>query len=340
MKHYSDVKATDKEVVSKFYELLSLKAVCDYFGYKSNCQVQTILKRNNVNVKECKNKARLSRYKDYRMQGMTYAQIGEVEGVAKDTVANYCLLNDLGYSEEERQKIKSQIDFKPSINWQEKVNAKYKGYTIAVMQVTRRSDGESSLLLKCLECGEMINTTSCSFRTHSIGGYCPTCKRERERIEKEKRKEKERKNKEETRRLKALRKRKNIQIAFCSCKDCGALLPVGSNKKYCEACKQNRTREIYRQKDVKRRTRLRKVKHDKDITLHKLFERDKGICYLCGKTCDWNDHEYRGETFIAGMSYPTVEHVVPVSRGEADTWDNIKLACFLCNSKKGNRQVA
>jgi 5-methylcytosine-specific restriction endonuclease McrA len=40
-----------------------------------------------------------------------------------------------------------------------------------------------------------------------------------------------------------------------------------------------------------------------------------------------------------GTSTPplTVDHVIPRSRGGADTWENLTCACVKCNNKKGNR---
>jgi len=33
----------------------------------------------------------------------------------------------------------------------------------------------------------------------------------------------------------------------------------------------------------------------------------------------------------------TIDHIVPRSRGGADTWENLVTACVACNNKKGNR---
>ena len=75
---------------------------------------------------------------------------------------------------------------------------------------------------------------------------------------------------------------------------------------------------------------------DADITLEKLFTRDAGKCYLCGEQCDWSD---RTEN-VTGMRYPSIEHVVPVSRGGLHSWENVRLAHFGCNIKKSNRLLA
>lgn len=74
---------------------------------------------------------------------------------------------------------------------------------------------------------------------------------------------------------------------------------------------------------------------DKDITLEALYRRDSGVCYLCGGMCDWYDR-----TFICvGEKYPSIDHIVPVSRGGLHAWNNVRLAHFGCNSKKSNELI-
>lgn len=84
-------------------------------------------------------------------------------------------------------------------------------------------------------------------------------------------------------------------------------------------------------------TRISKDKRIDKISLDVLFRRDSGVCHICGKQCDWNDYTQTDTAFIAGNLYPSVDHVVPVSLGGADEWNNVKLAHMLCNSKRGNR---
>ena len=76
---------------------------------------------------------------------------------------------------------------------------------------------------------------------------------------------------------------------------------------------------------------------DFDISLSKLCERDKGICYICGKPVNWDDHYSKNGYFIAGDMYPSIEHIIPISKGGEHSWSNVKLAHRRCNYLKSNR---
>ena len=59
------------------------------------------------------------------------------------------------------------------------------------------------------------------------------------------------------------------------------------------------------------------------LTNAALFARDQHLCLYCGR-------EF-------GRHHLTRDHVVPLSRGGRDTWENVVAACFHCNSRKGDR---
>lgn len=91
---------------------------------------------------------------------------------------------------------------------------------------------------------------------------------------------------------------------------------------------------------------LKNRRHDKRIpsarlvdriTVKALYRRDAGRCYICGGLCNWNDwrtadsgNKYPGDT------YPTIDHVLPVSKGGCDSWDNVRLAHWRCNLQKAD----
>lgn len=120
------------------------------------------------------------------------------------------------------------------------------------------------------------------------------------------------------------------------CEVCGKEY-IGSKKsKYCsDKCKNKilwYNNKLKRERHIKNNGLI-----DKDITLAKLYERDKGICYLCGCECDYSDFEVSNDIFKVGKTYPSIEHIIPISKGGTHSWDNIKLAHISCNSKKSDK---
>jgi len=71
---------------------------------------------------------------------------------------------------------------------------------------------------------------------------------------------------------------------------------------------------------------------DSDITLEALYRRDSGVCYLCGKQCDWDDKDGNK----VGPNYPSIDHLIPVARGGLHAWSNVRLAHFKCNVDKSD----
>ena len=59
------------------------------------------------------------------------------------------------------------------------------------------------------------------------------------------------------------------------------------------------------------------------LTNPALFARDAHLCLYCGRQF------HRPQL--------TRDHVLPVSKGGLDIWENVVAACFHCNSRKGNR---
>lgn len=83
--------------------------------------------------------------------------------------------------------------------------------------------------------------------------------------------------------------------------------------------------------------RIRQGKMD-DIDLGELILRDRGACHICGKQVA-KRKKYGSRKGPRGKmaNQPTIDHIVPVSRGGEHTWENVKLAHRSCNSRKGGR---
>lgn len=68
-------------------------------------------------------------------------------------------------------------------------------------------------------------------------------------------------------------------------------------------------------------------KFRRQVTNTFLFARDGYRCMYC----DRHRSNLRGREFL------TRDHIVPLSRGGQNTWDNVVTACSLCNNRKGSR---
>lgn len=82
---------------------------------------------------------------------------------------------------------------------------------------------------------------------------------------------------------------------------------------------------------IRRRCRHYGVTYEPGITLDMVYERDRGICRICGKPTDWHDNEWH-DNF--GPLYPTIDHINALANGGGHTWDNVQLAHAICNSYK------
>lgn len=120
------------------------------------------------------------------------------------------------------------------------------------------------------------------------------------------------------------------------CEECGTIFFCldTETRKTCSAECARKYSNIRKDKRIPKEQRIDK------ISLKRLFNRDSGICYLCGCKCDWDDWKVAKSGYkYPGDKYPTIEHVVPVSKGGMDSWDNVRLACAKCNRTKSDSLV-
>ena len=65
----------------------------------------------------------------------------------------------------------------------------------------------------------------------------------------------------------------------------------------------------------------------RQVTNTFLFARDSYSCQYCGR----HRSQLRGRQFL------TRDHILPLSRGGGNTWDNVVTSCSPCNNRKGGR---
>lgn len=81
---------------------------------------------------------------------------------------------------------------------------------------------------------------------------------------------------------------------------------------------------------TRKRRALRLAVASEPYTIDLIAERDEFTCHLCGVGVDMG-------LYWPDRYSPSVDHVVPLSRGGDDTLANVKLSHLTCNLSKGNR---
>jgi 5-methylcytosine-specific restriction endonuclease McrA len=131
------------------------------------------------------------------------------------------------------------------------------------------------------------------------------------------------------------------------CRECGAM----SERVLCsEQCR------IAYAKDAKRRQKEAKKRYEKIVGRHfkqrakhygvcyvrfrkdVVYERDGYVCQLCDKPV-LRTVKYRLKDGKIHMRSPTIDHIIPMSRGGNHEISNCQTACFGCNCKKGNKRI-
>jgi 5-methylcytosine-specific restriction endonuclease McrA len=65
-----------------------------------------------------------------------------------------------------------------------------------------------------------------------------------------------------------------------------------------------------------------------------IYKRDNYICHICGEFVDLND-----KLNNCGSKFPSIDHVVPKSKGGSDYPSNLKTCCISCNKSKGYKII-
>jgi len=78
-----------------------------------------------------------------------------------------------------------------------------------------------------------------------------------------------------------------------------------------------------------RRQRMRAIIHSQ-YSRYEIFSKDNFVCHICGSSIDM-------DAVAPAPLSPSIDHVVPISKGGDDTFDNVKAAHFICNSIKSDR---
>lgn len=183
---------------------------------------------------------------------------------------------------------------------------------------------EGRIIVRYKECGHEMPISLPTIRHSGHRKHCPICSGEIT--------EKELKNRykqyEVEKHFKAARRTEQAYLKQCPV--CGSFFFDFDDIQFCSEECRTKHRKHYRNHYKSVREKKCRTEDSKDITLEAVWKRDKGRCWLCkcyvDLTLDPNDE-----------LYGSIEHVIPLSRGGKDRWENVALAHRRCNRIKGNR---
>lgn len=269
-----------------------------------------------------------------RNENKSYTEIAVILNSKKDRIKRYCQIKNLGgfKSGDYRNPINS---FETFIN---NFNNKFGNNYI---YISGFEGSESTILIECKKCKKQFTRNAQLARKNKqlVCSNCNKIRNEALLIVRNAQKEldnliKKIKNNIRNEIEKIEDKLKKLDIEY-TCDECGEIFTsTRTGIKYCsDKClkkRNNRVKELMRRKKI-----FINGSVDRDISLEKLIKRDNNTCYLCGDECDTNDYTKDANgSFIVGKKYPSIEHVIPISKGGTHSWDNVKLAHHYCNTIK------
>lgn len=230
---------------------------------------------------------------------------------------------------------------KPEEEYEREFNKKFKGFKY----IGGYENSDKKVKIQCLKCASVFeryaNVVSPS-QKNSIS--CKSCNED-----KKSHKELEKELKRISWRLKHIQKEIEYKKSLTGqiCIECGEeFVASRKNQKYCSnKCNNKANRVDWRYTNKLKNKRFQRALLNGNgnydyITLEELVKRDGNICHICGDKIDYEDYTYSNNShFIVGPNYPSIDHVVPISKGGAHIWKNVKLAHHYCNTLKSNKII-
>lgn len=274
--------------------------------------------------------------------GISTYEIGSMLGVGHNTVSKWA--NSAGLYRGKGRGCATESNAKRNDEALSRMS-RLLGDRFLVLELQPRSRAE----LKCKSCGYVFQRTV-DLRCTTT---CPECRR------------REVEQRESERRLRQIRgaivralrgvlkvkEREEREREFLDtvhvCKECGKEFTLRERRETnpwdysdnptfcCSTCSKRHHR-----RESRHRRRERCEHSGRGVSLRELEERDHHACYLCGCITDRMDYEIDEDgNFTAGPTYPSIDHVLPLSKGGRHSMDNARLACIRCNSLKGTKTV-
>lgn len=105
---------------------------------------------------------------------------------------------------------------------------------------------------------------------------------------------------------------------------------INKNRKHQEWRKTEQGRDYEcTHKTHKKRAEFFGCEFDSSVTPNGVFERDFWTCQLCKRKTP------KGLKGTVNPNAPTLDHIVPLSKGGGHMWSNVQCLCRRCNTRKG-----
>lgn len=251
----------------------------------------------------------------YARAGKTVKEIAEILNVYNSTVSNR--LRKLGIEPIFEDKAAKYQDAARKVDL-------WSGGTLELLSIEKTQCGDKKATVRCKNCGEVFTRTPITaIRDRST--RCPGCYAPKNEIYL-------RKLSRSEHNITELEKEKNCVI-------CGATFHNSDERrKTCSAICADLLR--------KTNSGLKRFRHkggmviDYGITLRRLYDRDGGRCWICGRQTDFADVKFTedGQKYC-GDTHPVKDHLVPLAHGGDESWENVRLACWRCNINKSDSVV-
>lgn len=308
---------TKQEVIRLVKDGYTAKEIKEILELNHESRVYAYAKQEGLKVTKA-NKRKLDAIRKMVDEGKHYDEIAEAFGMSRKAMTGYCHANKIYATP--KPILKGVYEDDVPINMLAKCGDEWEyvnGYT--------GSDGFMNIRHK--ECGTVVRKSCVTIRKgRSL--ICEHCEQEA-RKKKEKQLQIEKEVKEFSRPIK-----KHKQIVMKQCTVCGAFFIASRDDiKTCSKECSKKVSNRYCSDAKERKRKMARTDESNQITVQSLYRRDKGRCWICGGLCDINadgNDNY----------YPSIDHIIPVSAGGKDRWDNVRLAHRICNSRRGTTPAA
>lgn len=312
---------------------MTVEQIRDEIGYASEMTVWKICKRNGLTYPKTNNQVALEKRDAFIVEHASECsskELADMFGVGQGTILRVARDNGVKLKlDPERARLgqenaKKTQRINSELAIQEKIKDKIPQFEYAG---NYKPNGDKTTLdVRCKACGTVKTIQVQAIRHRQV--RCDTCFKAEQEERKLKRKLEKERNYQVYKWSLLEHNYKQLTFNIGTCQICGKGFAYNhAGQKYCEDC---------RRKLINGRKDKRLEHKNSSITAKTLYERDKGVCWICGEQCDLNDIEVRisdkGNVYqMAGDMYPSVDHIIPVYQGGKDEWDNVRLAHRKCN---------